>query len=178
MTERGVSAIFGPTSVSSTGIVESICKTMEIPHVQITWNPSGGPYRTYTVLNIYPDPRMLSKAYASLLREMNWKSFTILYEDDDGLIRLQDVLKSTNKGDQPITVRQLGEGPDYRPLLKEIQASQESNIILDCATENIIHILEQAKDVKLLEDYQSYILTSLVSWVRKLWMRVLNLLCF
>lgn len=114
MTERGVAAIFGPTAISSSGIVESICRTMEIPHVQTVWNPSGGPYHAVPIINLYPDPRTLSKAYADLLREMHWKSFTILYENDDGLVRLQEILKISGKGDLPITVRHLGEGPDYR----------------------------------------------------------------
>lgn len=114
MTERGVVAIFGPTPVTNTGIVESICRTMEIPHVQTTWNPSGGPYHAVPVINLYPDPQVLTKVYADLLSEMHWKSFTILYENDDGLVKLQEVLKASGKGDMPVTVRQLGEGPDYR----------------------------------------------------------------
>lgn len=45
---------------------------------------------------------------------MAWRSFTIIYENDDGLVRLQEVLKGHGPRDSPITVRQLGEGDDYR----------------------------------------------------------------
>ena len=45
---------------------------------------------------------------------MAWKTFTIIYENDEGLVRLQEVLKVHGPRDNPITVRQLGEGSDYR----------------------------------------------------------------
>lgn len=46
--------------------------------------------------------------------DMAWKTFTIIYENDEGLVRLQEVLKVHGPRDNPITVRQLGEGSDYR----------------------------------------------------------------
>lgn len=54
----------------------------------------------------------MAKALATLLREMRWKSYTILYEDDDGLIRLQEILKMHKR--EAITVRKLGHGSDHR----------------------------------------------------------------
>lgn len=70
------------------------------------------------------------------------------------LMRLKDILLIHGPQDFPITVRQLGSEPDHRPLLKEIQSSGENNIILDCAPEKILDVLRQAKEVKMLEDYQ------------------------
>lgn len=114
MMEGGVSAIFGPDSISNTGIVQSICSTFEIPHLQTHWNPADIPLTSTSVLNIHPDPRALSKSLAELVKASHWKTYTILYQNDDGLVRLQDVLKMTRKDNEPITVRQLGEGSDYR----------------------------------------------------------------
>lgn len=57
--------------------------------------------------------------------------------------------------------RQLEDGPDYRPLLKQIQSSGESHIILDVSPEKIVSLLRQASEVKMMEEYQSYIITSL-----------------
>ena len=59
--------------------------------------------------------------------------------------------------------RQLGDGPDFRPLLKQIQTSGESHIILDVGLDKIITLLRQASEVKMMEEYQSYIITSLDS---------------
>lgn len=69
-------------------------------------------------------------------------------------MRLQDVFQIHGPSDSPVTVRYLGTGPDFRPLLKEIQASGETRIIIDCHIDNVLEIFRQAKDVKLMEDYQ------------------------
>lgn len=57
--------------------------------------------------------------------------------------------------------RQLEDGSDYRPLLKQIQSSGESHIILDVSPDKIITLLRQAAEVKMMEEYQSYIITTL-----------------
>lgn len=56
-------------------------------------------------MNIHPDPEALSRAYAELLIDYTWKSYTIVYEDDDGLVRLKDVLQIHDPQSSPITVR-------------------------------------------------------------------------
>lgn len=53
------------------------------------------------------------------------------------------------------------DGPDYRPLLKQIQSSGESHIVLDVHPDKIVALLRQASEVKMMEEYQSYIITSL-----------------
>ncbi|XP_059618967.1 glutamate receptor ionotropic, kainate 2-like [Phlebotomus argentipes] len=161
---EGVAAIFGPSSVQAAGIASAICHTMEVPHIITHWSPEplGGQRSIGSMtLNVYPDSNVLSRALADLLVDYSWKSFTIIYETDEGLMRLKDVLQIHGPQDSPITVRQLGEDPDYRPLLKEIQTSGENNIVLDCEPDKILDILRQAREVKLLEDYQSYVITSL-----------------
>lgn len=55
----------------------------------------------------------------------------------------------------------MGDGPDYRPLLKQIQTSGESHIVLDVGLDKIITLLRQASEVKMMEEYQSYIIISL-----------------
>lgn len=60
------------------------------------------------------DTLSMLQALVALLDDMAWKTFTIVYENDEGLVRLQEVLKVHGPRDNPITVRQLGEGSDYR----------------------------------------------------------------
>lgn len=47
------------------------------------------------------------------------------------------------------------------PLLKEIASYGETRIILDCSREKVLEVLKQAIPVKMLEEYQSYIITSI-----------------
>lgn len=48
-----------------------------------------------------------------------------------------------------------------RPLLKQIKASGESRIVLDCTTEKIYEVLKQAQQIGMMSDYHSYLITSL-----------------
>ncbi|KAK4883092.1 hypothetical protein RN001_006411 [Aquatica leii] len=155
----GVAAIFGPQSAHTASHVQSICDTMEIPHLETRWDYRLR--RESCLVNLYPHPKTLSKAYVDLVKAWGWKSFTIIYENNEGLVRLQELLKAHGPYEFPITVRQLGEGPDYRPLLKQIKNSAESHIVLDCSTEKIYDVLKQAQQIGMMSDYHSYLITSL-----------------
>ncbi|PNF30869.1 Glutamate receptor ionotropic, kainate 2 [Cryptotermes secundus] len=155
----GVAAIFGPQSGQTASHVQSICDTMEIPHLETRWDYRLR--RESCLVNLYPHPTALSKAYVDLVRAWGWRSFTIIYESNEGLVRLQELLKAHGPSEFPITVRQLGEGADYRPLLKQIKNSAESHIVLDCNTERIYDVLKQAQQIGMMSDYHSYLITSL-----------------
>ena len=49
-----------------------------------------------------------------IVRFWGWKSFTIIYESNDGIVRLQELLKDHGSTPHPITVRQLSDSGDYR----------------------------------------------------------------
>ncbi|XP_049807369.1 glutamate receptor ionotropic, kainate 2 [Schistocerca nitens] len=155
----GVAAIFGPQSGQTASHVQSICDTMEIPHLETRWDYRLR--RESCLVNLYPHPTALSRAYVDLVRAWGWKSFTIIYENNEGLVRLQELLKAHGPSEFPIAVRQLGEGTDYRPLLKQIKNSAESHIVLDCSTSRIYDVLKQAQQIGMMSDYHSYLITSL-----------------
>lgn len=95
---------------------------------------------------------------------MNWNSFTVIYDTADALSRIQDALSLHDPStSNVVTVRQLGQGPDYRPLLKEVANSLDYNVLLDISSELLPEVLRQAREVKLLNDYYMYIITYLVS---------------
>jgi hypothetical protein len=52
---------------------------------------------------------------------------------------------------------------DSRQLLKEVNATNENKILLDCATDSVLQVLRQADELKMMSDYHSYFITSLVS---------------
>lgn len=66
---------------------------------------------------------------------MDWKSYTILYEDYDSLIRLQEVFKAHEglshlEGYPPFTVRQLpSEDDDYRYVRVHTIASNSAQLL-------------------------------------------------
>ncbi|XP_072382909.1 glutamate receptor ionotropic, kainate 2-like [Diabrotica undecimpunctata] len=167
--DMGVIAIYSD-AVKSVPILESTCTNFEIPFISTSWkNPSASKKDTETearaLLNFFPEAELYSKGLAEIVRSLQWKSFIIIYETEEGLIRMQEILKlqelSPDSRKNNILVMQLGPGPDYRPVLKKIRNTTEDNIILDCQNENILAVLTQAKSVGMLTLHNRYFLTSL-----------------
>ncbi|KAF4517319.1 hypothetical protein B566_EDAN007271 [Ephemera danica] len=144
----GVAAILGPqTSASTINHVQSICDALQVPHLETRWDPL---LRTQSCrINLYPHSDTLSRtfkeakaiiiiAYLELVRAWGWKSFTIIHENNDGLIRLQSLFTPR---DFQITTVKLDDQIDLRPALKFI----DTNIVLDCARERIHDVLTQAQ---------------------------------
>ena len=50
---------------------------------------------------------IFSQAYLSLIESYGWKSLTILCQGNEGLVRLQELLKSPTQSDIKIVVRKL-----------------------------------------------------------------------
>jgi len=55
----GVTAVFGPQSAQISSHVQSICDTMEIPHLETRWDYKLR--RESCLVNLYPHPTVLSK---------------------------------------------------------------------------------------------------------------------
>ncbi|XP_049872660.1 glutamate receptor ionotropic, kainate 2-like isoform X2 [Pectinophora gossypiella] len=159
----GVVTIFGPTDPTSASAVEAKCREAGIPHIQAVWRPPrprGEPQPEPPGINLYPEAVALSKALAHFIKDSDWNTYTLLYDDDLGLIRLQEILKHADP-EHKWFVRRLLPGEDNRPLLKSLKALGETRVILDCPPERVVDYLRQAREVKFFEDYMSYIITSL-----------------
>ncbi|XP_046988610.1 glutamate receptor ionotropic, kainate 2-like [Schistocerca americana] len=160
LTLEGVAGVVGPRQTASTDIVRSVCDRLEIPQIVVNWDPKPPPSRRYQ-FNLHPDAEFVAQALVDVLHELQWRSYTVLYQGDESLVRLRSVLQERDRTDPPVAVRQLDESGDYRPMLKAIKQSSESRLVLDCDTDMILPVLRQAAEVKLTEVYQSYLLTSL-----------------
>ncbi|XP_050427758.1 glutamate receptor ionotropic, kainate 2-like [Adelges cooleyi] len=165
--EDGVGAVFGTAGYESSAITQSICDSVEIPRIEFRWETSPKQRPNY-YMNLYPEPTVLSRGYTAIVRDMDWTSFTLLYQRDEGLLRLQHLIQdysgSTKVSDPQsaaLTIIQLPEDDDFRPLLKDIKKSLEGHIVLDCDTDVILKVLKQAEEVNLLDEYHSFIITSL-----------------
>nr|APC94352.1 ionotropic receptor 7 [Pyrrhalta aenescens] len=163
--EKGIAAIFGPESIEINDFIQSLSSSLQIPQFQTFWNPKLASLpisdQPIQIFNLHPSPKALSKALATLVRENDWKSYTILYEDDNGLLRLQESLKQLKPDDPAVAFKALGPRENLRSVLKEVQSSGVAHFILDCEAERIMDILRLAKELKLLSEFHSYILTNL-----------------
>lgn len=68
------------------------------------------------------------QAYVELIERFGWKTFTILYEDNEGLVRLQELLKSPTQSDVRVVVRQLPADDDYRFCYHLLPARRENEV--------------------------------------------------
>ncbi|XP_063622177.1 glutamate receptor ionotropic, kainate 2-like [Cydia splendana] len=163
LVSAGVIAIFGPTDATSASVVEAQCRAARIPHIQAVWRPP--PIRGYQQptppgINLYPEAVALSKAVAHFIKDSDWNSYTLLYDDDYGLIRLQEILKFADP-EHKWSARRLVPGADNRPLLKSLKLAGESRVVLDCPPHRVMDYLRQANEVQFFQDYMSYVLMSL-----------------
>lgn len=100
----GVVGIVGPTTKENADAVRSVTDVKDVLLLDVY--PE---YRdTYgTNLNLHPYPKTLCDAYLAIVKAWNWKSFTILYEDDSSLVRMSEVLKLRSNSDYKVVIKQL-----------------------------------------------------------------------
>ncbi|XP_078053651.1 glutamate receptor ionotropic, kainate 2 [Augochlora pura] len=170
LVEEGVAAIFGPSSHHTHGIVASIAARFDIPHIDYFWRQNEDLLpeqeennRTSMTVNVFPDSDMVGKMLADVVGSMKWGTFAAVYQNNDGLSRIRQALTLKRGKDTVMTIRRIGDGPDYRPVLKQIRAMSISNVIVDVEPKNIMDVLYQAKEVKLLADYCNFFITYLDS---------------
>lgn len=122
--ESGVGAIFSlAANYEVSSIIQSICNSMEIPHIETHWKIDPHRQPNYYV-NVYPDPMVLSRGYTAIVRDMDWTSFTLIYQRDEGLLRLQHLIQDysgSSKLSDPkmsaLTIVKLPENNDYRCVI-------------------------------------------------------------
>lgn len=114
---EGIHVLIGPDTAANSKTVQTISKKLQIPNFQPFSNIDIAndleENEPVMVFNLFPD-KDLPAAFATFVRESNWKSYAALYENEEGLSRLQDVLKSRTPNDMPITLRRMDDRSDYR----------------------------------------------------------------
>ncbi|XP_048512589.1 glutamate receptor ionotropic, kainate 2-like [Athalia rosae] len=159
LADSGVAALFGPQNKITARHVQTMCDTLEIPHIAARLDVQQS--RGNGLVNMYPYSQTLSMVYLRLAEDYDWKTYTILYENNEGLIRMHLLLKKWDRRGSTVTVRQLPEGPNYRPVLRTIKSSGDFNIILDCSAEILSEVLKQSQQIGIMSDRHNFIIASL-----------------
>ena len=78
----------------------------EVPFIDTKWNMHPvNPVLTslnrneYTI-NLHPDVTTLGMAFIDLVVQYRWDTVTILYEDNDSMMRLKEIFTRTTKASQ------------------------------------------------------------------------------
>ncbi|KAI1307964.1 Glutamate receptor ionotropic, kainate 2 [Halotydeus destructor] len=155
---EGVAAIFGPQSVETSAHVQSTCDVMNTPHMESRWDYRLEP--SNQSINLYPQTSTLGSALRDLVKMKNWKSFAILFEDNEALVRVQELIKDPDLREKKIVVRQF-ETDEYRRYFKEIGKLGIRNLIIDVPRDHVQSVLKHAQQVEMLSEYHNYVFTSL-----------------
>ena len=110
-------------------------------------------------INLHPSPLLISKAYKAMVESFGWKSLTILYQDNHGLLRLQELIKSPLQPNTKIVLRKFsfGEGEDnISKVLLEVKQSGAIHVVLDCDQDKIREVLSKAQEVGIVTFLSSY----------------------
>lgn len=114
------------------------------------------------MINVHPHPSSLSKAYVDLVKVLDWFQFTVIYEDEKSLARVEALLSLYDRNDYVVTLRQLELlGDSYRPMLARMKKSGETHFVVDCGIETLELFLEQAQQVGLFAEERNFIFTNL-----------------
>ncbi|KAI9565746.1 hypothetical protein GHT06_009538 [Daphnia sinensis] len=153
----GVQAIFGPSDPVLGPHVQSICDALDIPHLETRLDlASRTSARSELSINLHPSQEVLNAAYKDLMRFLNWTKVAIIYEDEGGLVRLQDLVRSPATSKMEVHIRQ-GTVNTYRQVLREIKQRDINNIIVDTRTEHV-HTFFRAILQLQMNDYQYHYL--------------------
>ncbi|XP_059353544.1 glutamate receptor ionotropic, kainate 2-like isoform X3 [Daphnia carinata] len=153
----GVQAIFGPSDPLLGPHVQSICDALDIPHLETRLDlESRTGARNELSINLHPSQEVLNAAYKDLMRFLNWTKVAIIYEDEGGLVRLQDLVRSPPTSKMEVYIRQ-GTVSTYRQVLREIKQRDINNIIVDTRTEHV-HTFFRAVLQLQMNDYQYHYL--------------------
>ncbi|XP_063985283.1 glutamate receptor ionotropic, kainate 2-like isoform X3 [Diachasmimorpha longicaudata] len=125
---RSVQSIFGPTDPLLGAHIQSICEALDVPHLEarMDFEPT---FKEFSI-NLYPSQDHLNKAFKDLMSFLNWTRVAIIYEENYGLFKLQDLVKSPPTTRTEMYIRQAGPG-SYRQVLREIRQKEIYKLIID-----------------------------------------------
>ncbi|XP_031356676.1 glutamate receptor ionotropic, kainate 2-like [Photinus pyralis] len=90
---------------------------------------------------------------------LNWTKVAIIYEEDYGLIKLRELVRSPHNTDLEIHLRQ-ADPESYRAVLKEIKNKDIHNLVIDTKPSNMQHFLKGILQLQMNDYKYHYIFTT------------------
>ncbi|XP_065350068.1 glutamate receptor ionotropic, kainate 2 isoform X2 [Cloeon dipterum] len=126
--EQGIQAIFGPSDPVLGAHIQSICEALDVPHLEtrVDFEPS---FKEFSI-NLHPSQEHMNQAFQDVMAFLNWTRVAVVYEEDYGLFKLQDLVKSPPTQRTEMYIRQANPAT-YRQVLKEIRQKEIYKLIVD-----------------------------------------------
>ncbi|XP_071037367.1 glutamate receptor ionotropic, kainate 2-like isoform X5 [Parasteatoda tepidariorum] len=148
----GVSAIFGPQNALMGSHIQSLCDALDIPHIEARLDVE--PEVKEFSINLFPSPWLLGRALRDLTKYLNWTKVAIIYEDDNALINLQELLKLPVPKNVQYVFRKTDQ-QGFRDVLRDIKGRGIYSIVVDTKPDNLPHLLKAILQVQM-NDYKYY----------------------
>ncbi|OXU28647.1 hypothetical protein TSAR_008623 [Trichomalopsis sarcophagae] len=153
----GVQAVFGPSDPILGQHIHSICDALDIPHLEARLDLDSEA-KEFSI-NLHPAQSLLNAAYQDVMTFLNWTKVAIIYEDDYGLIKLRELVRSRKAQDMEVYLRQ-ADLDSYRQVLSEIKAKEVYNVIVDTRAENMHHFLRMILQLQMNDYNYHYLFTT------------------
>ncbi|KAF5281001.1 hypothetical protein FQA39_LY05206 [Lamprigera yunnana] len=155
--EFGVQAIFGPSDPVLGAHVQSICEALDVPHIEARIDFE--PFSKELSINLHPTQEFMNKAFRDLMSYLNWTKVAIIYEEDYGLFKLQELVKAPDIAKAEMYIRQAGPN-SYRQVLREIRQKEIFKLIIDTNPRHIQHFFRTILQLQMNDYRYHYMFTT------------------
>ncbi|XP_011061885.1 PREDICTED: glutamate receptor ionotropic, kainate 2-like isoform X3 [Acromyrmex echinatior] len=155
--KHGVQAVFGPSDPILGQHIHSICDALDIPHLEARLDLETEA-KEFSI-NLYPAQSLLNTAYQDIMEFLNWTKVVIIYEDDHGLMKLRELVKSPKIRGIEVSLRQ-ADPNSYRQVLSEMKSKEFRNIIVDTKPEHMHHFLRMILQLQMNDYKYHYLFTT------------------
>ncbi|XP_053398486.1 glutamate receptor 2-like [Mercenaria mercenaria] len=165
--ETGIFMLFGQRRIESSNTIEAYTTKFHVPYVSPSF-ADNVPHELPTFqLHMRPSH---TRALVDLIKHYGWKTFHYVYDSEEGLYRLQEILRifADSRYSVQVRMRRLVDvrsaHEDLRALdkMEEPDNGTEKYIVLDLSRESHYHaVLQQVREVGMNKHGYNYILGTL-----------------
>ncbi|ESO92173.1 hypothetical protein LOTGIDRAFT_121144, partial [Lottia gigantea] len=157
--ELNTVAVLGPRSSNLAGFVNSLCASLQLPHLELRMDTIANPAPGLSI-NLYPDIETLSKAFIDVIRYYGWKQMLVIYGTKDDLLKVQSVIRGAYDQAFEIMVRQVDKY-NMRNVLKECKEKKWTKLLIDLSVDDTGLFLKMALQEGMIDPYHHYIISNL-----------------
>nr|XP_053653425.1 glutamate receptor ionotropic, kainate 2-like [Cherax quadricarinatus] len=149
--------MFGPFDPLLGSHIQSITDALDIPHLEARMDIE--PQEKEFSINLFPSHIFLNQAYKDMIQFLKWKKVAIVYEEDFGLMKLQEIIRSPPSKNVEMYIRQ-GHPDNYRDILKEVKHKEIFSIIVDTLPRNMRLFLRCLLQLQMNDYRYHYLFTT------------------
>lgn len=156
---KGVGAVFGPMSTVSSEHVSDVCNSLNVAHLETRWDAEAE--MADDSINLYPDPAVVADAYAALMKHWQWRSVAIIYEEDEDVVEMKDLLQELREEDIDVDYYARNATDSFRDVLRRVREDEHKNIFVAIEDDDTEVFLKQALQIEMLNSDYNYLFRSL-----------------